>query len=153
MPSQSTDAAIRARVEAFVDELTDLIREAALDAVQEALVRDGAAAPARKLAGPRRKKAGRRRRAAVDTAKVLAAIQAHAGQRTEVIAKSMGTDSKALKPAIDELVAGGQVTRKGKARGTTLHPTGKSASAPAAKKPAARKKRGKKRAKKKPARR
>lgn len=124
MPRTNTDAAIRARVDAFVEDLTGLIREAALEAVQEALVRDGSLprAAATRVAGPkRRKKAGRRSRRAVDTATVLEAIRAHQGERTEVIAKSMGTDSKALKPAIDELVADGRVSRRGKARGTTLH--------------------------------
>ncbi len=143
MPKQNTDAAIRARVDAFVEDLTGLIREAALEAVQEALVRDGSISRASiaSAAGPkRRKKAGRRSRRAVDTDTVLEAIRAHAGERTEVIAKSLGTDSKALKPAIDELVAAGRVSRRGKARGTTLHIGGGSAGGGATRKKAGRRK-------------
>ena len=150
MPNRNTDAQIRARVENFVDELTGLIREAALEAVQEAILRDaGGRGPTRRKSGTGRtaKKRGRRSRSAFDAATVLAAIQSNPGTRTEIIAKGLGTDSKALKSAIDELVETNQITRRGKARGTTLHPTGGGA-APAAKratrKKAARKKRGRK---------
>jgi hypothetical protein len=145
MATQSAEAQIRARVDAFVGELSGLIREAALEAVQEALVRDAAGiSTSRRKPGRPAKQGGRRSRAAFDAATVLAAIKADPGTRTEIIAKGLGTDSKALKPAIDELVATKQITRKGKARGTTLHPTGSSASAPVAKKKASRKKRRRK---------
>ena len=107
MPNRNTDAQIRARVENFVDELTGLIREAALEAVQEAILRDaGGRGPTRRKSGTGRtaKKRGRRSRSAFDAATVLAAIQSNPGTRTEIIAKGLGTDSKALKSAIDELV-------------------------------------------------
>ena len=145
MANQSAEAQIRARVDAFVGELSGLIREAALEAVHEALVRDAAGiSTTRRKPGRPAKQAGRRSRgAAFDAATVLAAIKSNPGTRTEIIAKGLGTDSKALKPAIDELVATKQISRKGKARGTTLHPTGGGSAAPAAKKKATRKKRRK----------
>lgn len=126
MPSRNTQAEIRARVDAFVDDLTDLIHQAALESVSEVLAGQGFSAPARPAAqGPRRKKkVSRRAGRAVDTATVLDAIRSMPGSRTELIAKSLGTNSMALKPAIDALVADGMVTRRGKARGTTLHPSG-----------------------------
>lgn len=147
MSTRNTEAQIRARVDAFVGELSGLIREAALEAVHEALSRDAAGmTPMRRKPGRPAKKAGRRSSAAFDAATVLAAIKADPGTRTEIIAKGLGTDSKALKPAIDELVETKQIVRKGKARGTTLHPTGGGAPAAprATKKKASRKKRRRK---------
>lgn len=97
---------------------------------QDALTREltkgaGGAPSTRAAAGPRRKKAGTRRRrgsaAAVSEDQLLGAIRQHEGERTEVIAKALGVTSKDLKPTLDGLVDAGTVTRKGKARGTTLH--------------------------------
>lgn len=147
MTNRNSEALIRARVDAFVGELSGLIREAALEAVQEALLRDAAGVTTtRRKPGRPAKQAGRRSRASFDAATVLAAIQANPGTRTEIIAKGLGTDSKALKSAIDELVDTRQITRRGKARGTTLHPTGGGAPAAprATKKKASRKKRRRK---------
>jgi len=159
MSKQSTEAQIRARIDALVEDLTGLIRQAALEAVQDALMGTRSSAPARasKPAGAsRKKKAGRRsskKLKSLDTETVYAAIKSHPGERTEVIAQSLGTGSKALKDAIDELVATKRIKRKGKARGTSLHLAGggvrKATSKKTGKKKAGKKKAGKKKASRK----
>lgn len=153
MSNHNTEAQIRASVEAFVNELSALIRAAALESVRDAFHSgSGRAAAPRGQAQPARAAKPKRRRSnrSVDTATVLAAIQANPGTRTEIYAKSLGVHSTQLKAAIDALVNTGQLVRKGKARGTTLHPTARGGAAstakPASKKKASRKKRGRKRA-------
>ena len=118
---------IRARVDAFVDDLSSLIQEAALQAVQAALGGGGmrrAASSASAAAAPkngRRKKAGRPGGGrSVDSAAVLEAIQAAgAPVRSATLAGVLGSSPPLLKPVLDELVASGQVKRAGMARGTT----------------------------------
>ena len=119
---------IRARVDAFVDDLSSLIQEAALQAVQAALGGGGmrrAASPTSSAgAAPkngRRKKAGRPGGGrSVDRAAVLEAIQAAgAPVRSATLAGVLGSSPPLLKPVLDELVASGQVKRAGMARGTT----------------------------------
>jgi len=129
---------IRALVDDFVEQLSAEIQSAALESVQEALRRSGLGAgstPARrgpgrpaKAAGamasskPRRKKRGRKAKTgSISKEQLLAAIQAHNGERTEVIANGLGVSAKVFKPQLDALLAEGTVKRKGKARGSTLH--------------------------------
>ncbi len=156
MPT-SNHAAIRARVDAFVEDLSTLIRQAALEAVQEALggraTRTAAPVPARAAAGPRRKKARRKRPGggkSVAPATALAALQAAGGPvLAEKIASTLGTNSTALRPTLEELMASGHVKRAGKKRGTTYEAVsgGGGGAAPATKKAA--KKRSKKAGRKK----
>ncbi len=158
MPNR-TNSEIRARVDAFVQDLSGLIRETALQAVQEVLggraTRTAAPVPVRAAASPRRKKARRKRTGGgkrVDAGTVLAAIQAAgAPVRSETLAGALGSRAPLLKPVLDELVASKQIKRAGMARGTTYEAGsgGGGGASPATKKKATRK-RSRKAADKKP---
>jgi len=132
----ATNQKIRALVDEFVEQLSTEIHAAALDSVQDALrgFAGGASAPARRGPGrpktaaattgskPRRKKRGRKAKTGkISTDQLLAAIKKNNGERTEVIANTLGVSSKVFKPQLDQLLADGTVKRKGKARGSTLH--------------------------------
>jgi hypothetical protein len=129
----ATNQKIRALVDEFVEKLSAEIHSAALASVEEALRRSGTAAgstPARRGPGRPRKaagakpgrKPGRKRKAGkISSEQLLAAIKKHNGERTEVIANTLGVSSKVFKPQLDQLLADGTVKRKGKARGSTLH--------------------------------
>lgn len=164
------NANIRERVDSFVADLTQMIREAALEAVQQAL---GAGAPAARRAGaPGRKQAAKRGPAgggrkpsgsapkgnsAQVAEKLLAEIRRQPGQRLEEIARSLKTTTANLRPALDLLLGEGRVRTEGKARGTNYHvgsgtPVRKKAAAKKAKKKAGKKKKAsKKKVSKRPA--
>lgn len=150
MPQTGIEKEVRDRVESFVAELSDLIRRAALESVQEALggggsARAGAAGGSRK-APPRRVRAGRGgRRSEEDLAEAAAALQAYIksnpGQRLEEIGVAMGESTKDLKRPVQMLISSGALQTEGQRRGTRYFPgTGK----PARKKKATKKKAGKK---------
>ena len=123
-----TDALIRDRVDAFVNDISDLIHRAALEAVEEVLSGASSRASTAKRAAKRpavsSKKAkarrGRPRKTeAADPAAVLKLVGAATdGARVEVMAKELGVTSAAVKPAVAELLAAKKVRRVGKARGT-----------------------------------
>jgi len=129
----TTNQKIRALVDDFVEKLSAEIRSSAVESVQAALkglggggasagVHRGPSASASPAgAKPRRKRRNKRMTGSVSTESLLAAIRAHNGERTEVIANDLGVSSKVFKPQLDELIAAGTVKRKGKARGSTLH--------------------------------
>lgn len=137
MARNDIESQIRARVDSFVDDLSDLIRSAALEAVNEALGQQAvAAARARKPAGRVAKPAARAakpggkrvRRSAADLEKlgnaVLAAVKQKPGQRMEHLSKALGVTSKDLKRPIDLLVAAKQLRTEGQRRGTQYYPAG-----------------------------
>ena len=132
------DTDIRARVDAFVADLSVLIHQAALGAVQEAL--GGAPAPARRGPGRPRKAAtngrrkapgrkakatkagGRLRRSAEDldalAGTVLSHIRSNPGQRLEEIGVAMGSPTSELKRPISKLMEAGSLRTEGQRRGT-----------------------------------
>lgn len=122
------NATIRQRVDAFVDDLSQLIRKAALEAVHEALGAGQAPAarrgrPARKAAGrPAGSKSAPRSAAGGDVGRVAGAlleeIRRNPGQRLEEIARSMKTTTAILRPALNQLLRDGRVRTEGMARGT-----------------------------------
>lgn len=127
MPKHEIDSQIRERVNAFVDELADLVRRSALEAVGSAL--GGPARPSGPRPGPaprRKKKASRKagaaRRgsagAAQDPAELLAFIKSNPGLRLEELSSQMGIASATLRPAIVRLLGAGEIRTEGKARGT-----------------------------------
>lgn len=174
MPRNGIDDQIRARVEDFVTEITDLVRTAALDAVQEAISRvDGAALPnaprARKTA-TRRKAArratrktarraggGRVRRSSEDLEALqndfLAYVRANPGERIEEISVGMSTPSSELKRPVQLLLADGKLRTEGQRRGTRYFAGGRGGAAKkkttrkARKKATSRKKAGTRKAK------
>jgi len=127
---------IQARIETFVEELSDLVKRAALDSVSQALAGTNAVAARR---GGRRSKTngakvaktdGRRRpgprgpkRSPEALAKLQAAlleeIQLNPGQRMEEIGKSLGVATKDLDLLIKKLIAGKRIKKRGKTRATT----------------------------------
>ncbi len=170
-PWNQMNATIRDRVDSFVADLTQMIREAALEAVQQALGAGGASA-ARRSAGPGRKpsaagkgsSAGGRKspgaapkgNAAQVAEKLLAEIRRQPGQRLEEIARALKTTTANLRPALDLLLGQGRVRTEGKARGTNYHvgtgtPVRKKAASKKAKKKSGKKKASKKKASKRPA--
>lgn len=150
---------LQAIIDRFVGEITDLVREAALESVQSALAGGAAkAAPRRKTKkaaarkSPARKatrKTGKRvRRSAADlraTADaILAFIKANDGCAMSDISSAMRQAPIKLRPAIQILINEGSARTTGAKRGTKYHPgrggAKKAASSKAKRKPAARKK-------------
>jgi hypothetical protein len=118
-----TDQQIRNRIEEFVTQLNQLVRQTALDSVRDALG-DGAgrgrgrgrAAGAR---GTRRKGEKRSSDEITETTKgVLSYVRKHPGQGVEAIAKGIGTVTKELTLPIRKLVAERRLKTKGQKRAT-----------------------------------
>ena len=139
MSSVDNDRAIRERVDAFVDDLSELIRISALEAVQEALA--GAATPsgrsqparaARKTA--RRATPGKRiRRSSAEVealqGKILAHVQSHPGQRLGEIAKALNLATKDARRPAFQLVESKALKTTGQRGGTRYFARGASTSA------------------------
>ena len=146
--SNSIDSKLRPTIDAFVAELTELINQAAIETLQDAL--GGVAKPARREPGrPRKvgtsrkkttkrrstkktgkkakraaKKTGTRVRRSVDdinrTAdKVLAFVKANPGKGAAAISKGTRTSPKDLKRPVIMLLDAKKVRTKGQKRGTT----------------------------------
>ena len=143
---------IRSRVDAFVNELSDLVRQAALEAVADALKKgEPSVAPARKAGRPAKvaapaepeekkttrargrpaaakgakRRAGEKRSPAVlaqVTEQVFNHIRANGGQGVEQIAKALGTTTKELTLPIRKLLGEKKITSKGQKRATRYFP-------------------------------
>ncbi len=144
---RTTDSALRDRVDAFVEDLTELIRESALEAVQDALD----ASPARgrkkrstrkaatrkkttrkKKSAGRKKTAGRRtkriRRSAEDleeTAnRILTYIKSNPGRGMAAMSKALRKPAKDLRGPLKLLFADRKLRTEGQKRGTTYYAGG-----------------------------
>jgi len=135
MPKDSIEAQIQERVSAFVEELGGLVRQAALEAVQEVLAGEAPAAPSRRTGG-RKKKAARKgapskskaaggkriRRSAADlkaiSGDIIAFVKANQGSGAGAIAKGLGVATKELKRPVDELLEGKKLRKEGERRAT-----------------------------------
>jgi hypothetical protein len=157
--SLTLDAQISAKIEAFTQELSTLVKQAALDTVRDALggtptvKRRGPGRPkgsgAKSKAASQRKVAGGRRSSAdVDSlaAAVLSAVKDSPGQGVTDIATALGVTSKDLRLPIQKLLAEKKLKTTGQKRGTRYHAGGRGAAAAgqpakraAKKKPVARK--------------
>jgi hypothetical protein len=124
MSKNDLGSGLRARVDAFVADLSQLIREEALDAVRQALGASAAPAPrrTRKAAPVARKGRGRSRRSSADLESLASALQSHVksnpGQRLEQIGAAMGIDTKELKRPVQLLLGAGSLRTEGQRRGT-----------------------------------
>jgi hypothetical protein len=136
VPKQSIDEQIHTRIDLFVKELSALVREAAVEAVADALQEGRAPSPQRRKAAPRKaakrkttrktsaKKTPKKRvrRSAEDIAqmgeRVLAYVKANSGTRMEAIAKALRKDTKDLRRSVQELIAAKKLRTKGQKRGT-----------------------------------
>lgn len=127
---------IRRRVDAFVDELTELVRRAALEAVEEALA---GASGGRRGRGTRVAAAGTTRRGrargkgerrspkalAATAARLASHVAANPGQRIEEIGKALGTPTRELALPVQKLLKAGEIKRKGERRATRYFPGSK----------------------------
>jgi DNA-binding NtrC family response regulator len=130
MATANFDRQIRKTIEAFVEELSALVRAAAVQSVTEAFGA-GAAAPARRgraaaaAPAPRgRSKCQKRAPEALAelTDKLLAAIKSTPGQRMEEIARGLGTSTSELTLPAKKLIAEKKVKTKGERRATKYYP-------------------------------
>lgn len=139
MANTSVSDQIRARVEQFVDELSELIRDSAMETVQKALAGggDGGARRGRRagaVAGRRgagvapaarpRAKGAKRSPDELEelTSKLLAYVKNNPGQRIEQIAQGMGTSTKELNLPAKKLLAKKALKTKGHKRATQYFP-------------------------------
>jgi len=139
----NVETEIRTHVDAFVSQLSALVRKAALEAVADAL-REGQPGAARKpgrakgapqqppqqevrkagrpvrAAKPARKKGEKRSKEelAAMTQRVLEHIRGNSGQGVEQIAKELVTTTKELTLPIKKLLADKKITSKGEKRAT-----------------------------------
>lgn len=124
------DRQIRDRVEAFVSELTDLIRQAALESVSEVLGGQAPAAPGRRRGGrpprPRsRRRGGKRSPEEIEgtTRSVLDYVRQNPGHGVEQMAVDLGTSTKELTLPIKKLLGNGSLLTEGQKRATKYYAT------------------------------
>ena len=131
MASANFDQQIRKTIEAFVGELSGLVRAAAVQSVTEAFG-GGSAPSARATAAPRAARSGGRgrakgqKRAPEDlvalVGQLLSAIKTTPGQRMEQIAKGLKSSTQELALPAKKLIADKKVKTKGERRATKYFP-------------------------------
>jgi hypothetical protein len=125
-------------VEKFTNELSLVMRRAALEEVHAKLtlvlgdVPSTRRAPGRPrtsgaAAMPRKKKGGKRSSADLEALgeQLLAHVQSNPGARGEQIAAALGTDVGTMRLPMQKLIAGKQIKVKGQKRGTMYFATGR----------------------------
>jgi hypothetical protein len=148
MPTPTIDTAIRSQIDQFLTSISQLVRQAAVEAVKDALGGTGpsVATPARRgpgrprkvqadaaaAAGPKPGKRGRRSSADLEgaSAKVLDYVKANPGSRLEEIGRGLGVDTAGLKGPIKALLAAGSLRTEGQKRGTKYFVGGQSGPKP-----------------------
>lgn len=157
------DRQIRDRVEAFVTELTDLVRQAALESVSEVLGGQPVPGAARRRGGrpprPRmRRRGGKRSPEEIEatTRRVLDYVAQNPGHGVEQMATDLGVSTKDLTLPIKKLLSNGDLLTEGQKRATKYYATsgggspsseGSSAGAPRRRRAAKGRPRGKAKAK------
>jgi DNA-binding transcriptional ArsR family regulator len=130
-PMPNADARIRASIDAFIADLSELVRESALDAVRQALQQggttksNGSAARASRTVGVRaiaraRKQGAKRTPEELEqvTSALLDYVTKNPGQRIEEIASGMGMSTNDLKLPAKKLTGEKKVKTKGQKRAT-----------------------------------
>ena len=164
MAKNQIDQALRARIDAFIDDISELVRAQAVEAVGEALGADTAGAPAKRGPGRPRKAATRSTAKRKSTAgskgkrirrspeqlaktqdKILTHIKANPGCRMEDMTAALGEDAYTLRGPLNQLKADKQIKTKGQKRATAYFVAGAGG---AASKPAKAKRKTKKKGKK-----
>lgn len=119
------DHAIRQRVEDFVQEMTELVRQAALESVSAALGTPGASASRAKggkrtTAGFVAKRGGKRTAKELEQqgGALVTMIRQTPGIRADQLAKAMGVMTRDLALPIKKLLADKAITKKGQKRAT-----------------------------------
>ncbi|MEM6961983.1 MAG: hypothetical protein AAF550_09625, partial [Myxococcota bacterium] len=109
------DRQIHARIHTFVDELNDLVRQAAIDAVAEAITGTSVRAKPVSISSraPIERKGRRRSSEAMDKARkaLLAYIEANPGVRMEQIGVGLKTPTKELARPLKQLLTEGALRR------------------------------------------
>ncbi len=118
------DNEIRNRVEAFVSEISGLIRQAAVDAAVSALTGQRGGAKRGPKPGAAAKKSGRRiRRTEAQIqqtmSKVLSYVDSHAGSRSEAIRSALNLSAPQMADSLKRLMSEKSIKSKGQRRGTT----------------------------------
>ncbi len=153
------DSRLNDRIQAFVTDISEIVREAAVDAVQEALTGETGPRAATRGRRPGRKKRkavkrvsrkskGKRvRRSAAElealSTKFLAHVKANPGQRLEEIGAALGIPTSELKRPVALLLEAKKVRTTGQRRGTKYF-AGSAKAKPTRTKPTARKKKKRK---------
>lgn len=138
MAKNDIEREIRSHVDAFVAELTTLIRRAAIESVQEAI--GGLAEPAPRRGRPRKtaaaaapspaptRRRGRKkrvRRSSADVSNVseqaLSFVRANPGCSVGDIGAALGLSTKELRLPLLKLIADGKLRTTGRKRGTRYH--------------------------------
>ncbi len=143
MPKKSADHQIRSRIQSFVDEISDLIRLAAVGHVHAALAGKVGYVPAatrrrgrpagkkqRTKAAKATRRGGKRVRRSSESvqqlaAKVQAAVRSGPGRRLGEIAAQLGTDAKEIRRPAQVLVAERKLKTTGQRGGTRYFPAGR----------------------------
>lgn len=138
MMIQNAQADIRSLVDSFVEELTQHIRTAAVEAVQTALLDGGpparatpqghAGKKAAKKATAAAKPKGRGRRARrtpaeINAAKteILSLVRSNPGTAMGDLSRALGEDPTVIRAQITELLEAGQLRKEGERRGTKYY--------------------------------
>jgi hypothetical protein len=130
MATANFDRQIRKTIEAFVEELSALVRAAAVQSVTEAFGA-GAAVPARRgraaAAAPTARGRSKGQKRAPEalaelTDKLLGAVKSSPGQRMEEIARGLGTSTSELTLPAKKLIAEKKIKTKGERRATKYYP-------------------------------
>ena len=134
MANNAVSDQIRSRVEEFVDELSSLIRQSAMDTVTKVLGGDsdgrrgGRRGATRVIAaegrGRARPKGAKRSQDELErlTGRLLAYVKGNAGQRIEQIAKGMGVSTRELNLPAKKLLGNKSIRTKGQKRATQYFP-------------------------------
>jgi hypothetical protein len=140
MAKPDIDQQIQARIDSFTHELAELVKQAALDSISEALsgslpaVRRGpgrppragngvAARPASRGFRPAEERGGKRSPAELEalTDRLLTYIEANPGHRTEQIGAALDLPTKELALPMRKLIREGHLKTKGQKRATTYY--------------------------------
>jgi hypothetical protein len=133
MAKTTIETQIQSRIESFTAELAQLIRQAALESVSEALTGSGMLRNSgRRAAGPAVRAssrsdfpsaAGKRSREEIDglSERLLDFIRNNPGQRTEQIGSALGVPTKELVLPMRKLLREGQLKTKGQKRATAYY--------------------------------
>lgn len=120
---------IAERVDAFVADLSDLLRKAALQQAADILSEQAGGVSIRRSRRAARRSArrgrnGRRNPKQIDalTKRLLADVQSKPGRRVEEIGRDLGVGTRDLNLPIKRLLKSKQITRKGQRRATRYHP-------------------------------
>ncbi len=169
MTQSNLNAEMRSRIDRFVAELSQLVKNSALESVRSALGETGAPTkrgPAKRGPGrppstgvnapatrPAAKRGGKRTTEQVDqmAERLKTFVQSHPGLGLEAIGKGLNVSTHDLKLPVIKLLAARALSKKGEKRGTKYFPAGRASGGGSApkKKPAAKRRRkaGRKKAK------